>query len=230
MYQDNDCIWIRKHTESVECDLDFIKPFKELLSEFNRRGLDNEEFLRNAFHLSNKCQPCLHLWLLSVCGKLYIGGHISSYSVYRYLPDLYVNTQVKDIIKSFSKRPIDFSVISRYTVENVYDPINNLLAHEGEHPKLVELHKQFKTPLIRFNRNSITLNPILKDLKFGDYIDNYTLLQEITLFYNQYLREQPEMVEISDKDKIHAHGFDVKESFRTSKPGGPKRKHKRKNK
>lgn len=67
----------------------------------------------------------------------------------------------------------------------------------------------------------IVTNPILKDYRFVSVKDPFTAHQEIYQFVSGFLKQpQNEMVNISDKDKIHKHGFD-KWSFR--KPPGEKK-------
>lgn len=61
----------------------------------------------------------------------------------------------------------------------------------------------------------VEINPILKDLDFAGVVDPFTAFQEISMFLSGVLGiNEPEMIEISDKHKRDAKGFDDK-SFKT---------------
>ena len=63
-------------------------------------------------------------------------------------------------------------------------------------------------------------NPVLADHEFYKVLDAYQAFQEISMFISGVLGgNSPKMVEISNKDKIHKHGFD-KFSFRKEKENG----------
>lgn len=88
---------------------------------------------------------------------------------------------------------------------------------------LLEFFHQFQTPLFLLNNEHhyrkpdttvITLGPSLKDIGFQKIKDPYTAYQDIFQYVAGTLnRPEASMVKISDKDKIHKHGFD-KWSFR----------------
>lgn len=64
------------------------------------------------------------------------------------------------------------------------------------------------------NKQRIVLNPSLKDFKFQTIKDTYTAYQDIFQYVSGVLNSREnDTVEISDRDKIHKHGFD-KWSFR----------------
>lgn len=82
----------------------------------------------------------------------------------------------------------------------------------------LKYHLKYNSPIILIERIYYKLffhvNPQLKKWHFQKAVDPYTAFQEIDMFRNSALKanERP-MVSISDKDKIHKHGFD-KWSFR----------------
>lgn len=88
---------------------------------------------------------------------------------------------------------------------------------------LVELFHKFQTPLFTLSyehnyrgvsKAKITLAPSLQDLEFYMVKDTYTAYQDIFQYVAGVLNSpENKMVKISDKDKIHKHGFD-KWSFR----------------
>lgn len=66
------------------------------------------------------------------------------------------------------------------------------------------------------------INPCLKDISFAKVMDPYTIFQEIDMFNSNVLKHnEPEMVEIADKYKRDAKGFD-NQSFKTRAPGRKK--------
>lgn len=95
---------------------------------------------------------------------------------------------------------------------------------EYDTSKLVDLFHKFQTPLFTLSylnknprnnsRTRITLGPNLKDLGFHRIKDTYTAYQDIFQYVAGVLNQKENnTVNISDKDKIHKHGFD-KHSFR----------------
>lgn len=99
--------------------------------------------------------------------------------------------------------------------------------------KLLELFHKYQTPLFTISNKyywrssdetKVILGPSLKDLNFYELKDTYTAYQDIFQYVSGVLN-QPEtkMVKITDKDKIHKHGFD-NWSFR--KLPGSKKRHK----
>jgi hypothetical protein len=96
--------------------------------------------------------------------------------------------------------------------------------------KFSELFHTYQVPLFVLSHVSrystrgtttITLNPSLKELEFQTIKDPYTAYQDIFQYVAGTLNKpENKMVKISDKDKVHKHGFD-KWSFRTM-PGTKK--------
>lgn len=86
---------------------------------------------------------------------------------------------------------------------------------------LIELFHQHQTPLFLISsknrdgkKQQVTIGPKLKDLEFQKVKDTYTAYQDIFQYVAGTLNKpEATMVKISDKDKIHKHGFD-KWSFR----------------
>lgn len=95
-----------------------------------------------------------------------------------------------------------------------------------------DLFHKYQTPLFTLSHlhiwrgnstTKITLGPNLKELGFHKIKDTYTAYQDIFQYVAGVLNQRENnMVKISDKDKIHKHGFD-KWSFRTM-PGTKKKK------
>ncbi len=79
--------------------------------------------------------------------------------------------------------------------------------------KEVDLQEKHGTPLILIDKD-ITINPNLKKLKLTKVIDPYELHQKIDQWFSdgRFSNDPPQ--ELTDKQKIASHGFDVKRSFR----------------
>jgi hypothetical protein len=78
----------------------------------------------------------------------------------------------------------------------------------GDHNAPVFLYR------ISDNRRQLIFNPMLKFYDFVTVKDPFTAHQDLYQYVSGHLKQpQKPMVEISDKDKIHKHGFD-KWSFR----------------
>lgn len=103
---------------------------------------------------------------------------------------------------------------------------------EMDTSKMAELFHEYQTPLFfltnvyRYrapNETTLTLGPSLKSIDFQRVKDSYTAYQDIFQFVAGTLNKpENKMVKISDKDKIHKHGFD-KWSFRKMPTKGKKK-------
>ena len=64
--------------------------------------------------------------------------------------------------------------------------------------------------------DTITVNPVLREIQFYKVFDAYTTFQELDMWVSGTLAyPQNEMIEVADKYKIIGHGFDEKYGFRT---------------
>ena len=71
----------------------------------------------------------------------------------------------------------------------------------------------------------VEVDPKLKDFSFGRFFGADGCYQEIDQFVGGVLSNNPGIVQVSDRDRLLAHGFDPKWSFRN--PAPPTRKRKR---
>lgn len=98
---------------------------------------------------------------------------------------------------------------------------------DADTKKMQEIFHRFQTPLFLLTHVSkyaskgtttIHLGPRLQALDFHKFKDPYTTYQDIFQYVSGVLNHpETKMVKISDKDKIHKHGFD-KWSFRQKGP------------
>src|SRR5574343_617549 len=68
----------------------------------------------------------------------------------------------------------------------------------------------------KYKLPSMIINPVLKDYKFYKVMDPYTCYQELSMYVDGMLTYPGNlMIDIDDKYRIAAHGFDHKYAFRT---------------
>lgn len=91
----------------------------------------------------------------------------------------------------------------------------------GRDQYLIEFHRKIQAAVFTYTERGVDEQiPILADLGFPKLIDPYSLYQDLSYFVGNLLHESPDMkppVEVSNADKIHAAGFDLKQSFRHRK-------------
>lgn len=86
-----------------------------------------------------------------------------------------------------------------------------------------------RVPIFAHTRYTITINPCLKDFKFGKVKDAPTAFQEIHMYLSGVLgNKEKETLDITDKTRAQQHGFD-KWSFRTMPADSKKAKRKKRN-
>lgn len=87
---------------------------------------------------------------------------------------------------------------------------------EGEIQTFVkEVRKTYKEPIVLVSYNTVTINPILKDLKLDRNIDETFIMNEVYQYIGQLTSVEKDVI-IADIDKIEAKGFD-NQSFRKRK-------------
>jgi len=139
------------------------------------------------------------------CGKLYPFGLTISNDF--HLPE-------KDRKKIDYKNPYAEFQTKRYMTSSKEAGIG------ADHPEALELNRTLAPILLLRHNGRFILNPCLKDLQFP--MHGAQVIQTLMGFLSA---QDPETVEIADKYRIPAHGFD-KTSFRKDK-GGPTRKRKK---
>lgn len=80
--------------------------------------------------------------------------------------------------------------------------------------RYLDLHREYRTPVILITREHVVLNPPLKDIAFWRAVNAFSAFQEISMFLGGVLgSEGRPMVEISDAVRAEKHGLD-RTSFR----------------
>jgi len=111
---------------------------------------------------------------------------------------------------------------------NSEEEVNNYYEREIKQ-ETYDIFQELKVPVFLLHGNCRTINPCLKDFKFGKIKDSVTTFQEIHQYIAGVLgTNENETVEITDKVRSQQHGYD-KWSFRTM-PGDSKKAKKRRNK
>tara|TARA_R110000851_G_scaffold72413_20_gene160497 strand:- start:1303 stop:1716 length:414 start_codon:yes stop_codon:yes gene_type:complete len=80
-----------------------------------------------------------------------------------------------------------------------------------------DVHHELNCPVIHIHNEGYTKNPLLREIGFAKKYDPYTAYQKLEMFISGVLGGcTPKLVEIEDKYRIAAHGFDSR-SFRKGK-------------
>lgn len=166
--------------------------------------------------LSSHYSVCLNY--LGYCGQIYrvYEAYIGSVSSGSYSRHTFYDFQEFSnfMLRNGLASEWDFS--TRRWWPGIYQRFNEL-----DTKPLLELFHQYQTPLFLISSDKrdgkkykLTLGPNLKKLEFQRIKDTYTAYQDIFQYVAGTLnRREENMIKISDKDKIHKHGFD-KWSFR----------------
>jgi hypothetical protein len=159
----------------------------------------------------------VHLCLLGYCGYIF-----KIYVVKQTHSDLEPITDFFYSYEEFKEFMLGCGLGSKYDFSaSRWWPGSYQKFDEQDTKALTGLFHQYNTPLFLISsenrdgkKQKLTLGPILKDLEFQRQKDPYTAYQDIFQYVAGHLNKaENTMVKISDKDKIHKHGF-VKWSFR----------------
>lgn len=170
--------------------------------------------------------------IIGFCGKIYplvvmkffnnSDGEVTEYYCYNVneLTDVYKRhgITVRDNgVMSFcqNSRAINFLKTGK-----INERFNN--TYKGN---LTDIFINNRVPIFHVIGQQVTLNPILKNLRFFRVFDAYTAYQEIEMYIGGVLGMiGKDIPEVSDEDRYAAHGFN-KESFRM--PAGRKKPRRR---
>lgn len=156
------------------------------------------------------------------CGERYIGIKIAD----RW----YYNTKAKEIYekdRAETKKPT--GKWARYSFSYWYGNKTPSF-FESFGPDQHKINLEFDAPVViyhsgPYNQNHLIVNGNLSKVGFGSAVDPFQAYQRIEQFLRNDLAKELDIpIKISDKDRITAHGFDIKTSFRKDTP--PTRKQK----
>ena len=178
----------------------------------------------------DKVYQNIQFFLIGFCGKLHIGWKVTKYSENGFNtlePTITFDRKKVQKILGLLDDPSD--KYSNYWGANRW----NEALKKVDNFENVEIFQKLNVPVFVYDNDryqsqgKLVLNPILKDYKFAPVIEPFTAFQEISMFMTGPLKAgEVDTVEISDKDRQNAHGYD-KWSFRNPDP--PKRKQRKKN-
>lgn len=166
----------------------------------------------------------INVEIIGFCGKLYPVVSIKTISTGK-TENLYDFESLKEYAKEIG---IPFKTEKRRWRWRDYD-FTHLADYErlfNSIEKAADLEKMFmkyQTPcfvykMVNNQEYHLVVNPMLKEYGFMKVKDPFSAHQELYQFVSGYLNQPVNpMVQISDKDKIHKHGFD-KWSFRQKGP------------
>ena len=122
---------------------------------------------------------------------------------------------LKDIIGL--KDPV-LDKLSLLVSEKVGEPVPIFIIENSENIYKRPFRRSYE-PHMCYDFN-INVNVVLEDLGFASLMNAEQLYQDIATYITNVLRSNPDItppVQVSDKDKIGQHGFDLKQSFRHRK-------------
>lgn len=175
--------------------------------------------------------------VVGFAGKLYAG---LQFMADPDKPDVPINGMVSGMSPSVTKPPVVRTVwqAAQLNDEGLDEPLRTrrFLLHQNgqraetirewfdrtEGKRVVEELDSFlsiNAPVYVYDGEAnIFINPPLTRYHFAAAVDPFTAFQELSMFIGGVMTTTgPQMVEISDKDRLIGHGFDAKQSFRTRK-------------
>lgn len=170
--------------------------------------------LPNPYHKSSPSSFWMFKWL-AVCGKYYLLVSKVNYGEVDYAP-----WEILDKKKHQN-------LFERLTGTRRFDPPKPENYWVGNfQPGLVELSRKINAPVFTFSPwrdGTVHVDgeiPILADLDFHRFYHPDQMYQELSYFLGNVIKESPDMMpatNMTDKEKISQHGFDIKQSFRHRK-------------
>jgi hypothetical protein len=185
-----------------------IERGRKILSEVSRND-----------HISNKKIGITNAVVVFFCGKQYVGIKISYRGVFGLHSDFCYDVEgIKRFYKKYKKiLPKKSKNRSFFQTKDILSERNLKIFFKNYGNKDVshDPHFDYDSPaiLIKQQRDvdedgEITVNPILKDIKFYKCLDSFTTFQELSMFIGGVMGGKvPKMIEINDKDRIAMHGF-----------------------
>jgi len=225
-YGQDDTLTFHRETIEHKSKSQELKDAAELvgLDEF-RRGYYNDRFMYPQTELTTKNfdRHLVKTIMVGFCGKVYFGLSVEiidpktyiKTTKYIYTHDDAAKLDLKyEYITQFERQFFNEGKRTRW-LSNVMSKYSHLFSGIDA----TEFSIKYKVPyfVIEMSQgmvDKVTFVPELKKYEFQKVVDPYTAYQELSMFLGGVMpRQMPEMVEISDKDRIAQHGFN-KLSFR----------------
>lgn len=160
-------------------------------------------------------------FIIGFCGKLYVGY------IFKYSSKTFDNPNGIELQKAVYDFEDVIKVLKIDKKSHLHQRLKNFFDLQGKED--LRIFTKYRVPVFCFefqpgNKQVLVLNACLKDCEFYRILEPFQTHQEIEMFLSGVLgKEEKEIIEISEKDKIIQHGMD-KWSFRNPDP--PKRKQK----
>lgn len=200
-----------------------ISKFHDYYDSVQRQGMDKDvvyvrekkiSLIKDTSRVADRGVPhvgTVHLRYLGFCGQIYRVYIVKATGI------TYITYDFED----FKEVSMRFGLTAKYDFgRSKWWPGRFQEFRDENTDYLLELFHQHQVPIFLIepseirHKNTLILNPNLKDLDFQTVKDTYTTYQDIYQYVAGVLNSpENKMVKISDKDKISKHGFD-KHSFR----------------
>lgn len=214
--QDSDITFVRKPLQyNIERNLDQYPKLIQNLAEITKRPNPGHKWFRNHIELSfknKKSQYNIYPFRIIFCGEIYPGIKVTEYKIndensinhfFYDLNEFICFTEENEILLKPGKytRDSEFQKNRRSYFEGYSVDKNYLIEN-----KVSIAIRAYKHIYINYN---------LKDFGFYKVMDAYSTFQTLNQWVSGTLAYPPNiMIEIEDKYRISAHGFDPKYGFR----------------
>ena len=179
-------------------DVSYIRNEKCYVRPHNQNEFYNKDNAPVEFELNaklNRCMPSSRIVEIHFCGRVY-----NAYTEWNYARPNFIYSPENDYIERL--KPLVF----RYFIQG-----------------LLRMNSVLKSPIVvayyDFGKRVI-IDARLNAFQFQKVKDPYTAYMELDSFISgTFGKSCGDIVQISDKDKVHKHGFDPKYGFRTRPVG-----------
>jgi len=222
------------HRNEEAVYVDYPINFREKIRFLNKYNYSTNLYPKNAKNLHTRIDFLTSI--VGFCGELFvvfkyieINNSIQIKTNCFYEPEN-AKSFVKNLRVEINRRTFSYlsfgkeSILDKYdTVKKQIDSIDSSLwFHHFDCPifeiKMEDIFNSRSLNNITFKNYQlkITRNPILKNLEFYKIKDSYTCYQDIQQYISGVLTNtEKNESKMTDKQKIHSHGFDKKYGFRT---------------
>lgn len=221
---DKSIVYDRKNIEIENKEIP-LEAYKPLISE-TLWGYEHQHILH--LNKNERRYKDVEYFLVGFCGKYYLGFK------FYYLAE---NDPLKRYEIDFKydldevRKHLDLGTHKKFSWKRHGDHFESLVKAVNEYDSDV-IFRKYNTPCFvyhyatklskstRVGRKLLTINPNLKEFEFAKAVDPFTAFQEIQMYISGVLGiNEKEVIVVSDKDRIAAHGFD-KWSFRKPPENG----------
>jgi len=213
---DKSLVYVR-HEQELEKTI--IPEVEKIMDSEHKKFWNNNV---SHYQMGQSGTQIVNLFFVGFCGKIYVGFDIDWLGK---KDRVYSKSDLDNFLKRYPKTGKEMKHVSHSSQRWNYISQYEKMVNFWNEFKVIESDEPFfelKTPIFAVlndraysNQHKVTLNPILKDLKFQRVVDSYTAFQEISMYLGGVLGiDEVDTVDISNLDLIEQKGFDKKWSFR----------------